>query len=139
MRKTYVAIMAILVMILAACRSEEISTLITEPVSVIETTEATESTTVPTEPAVETTEQTEPPEKTDMQALIEYSREYAASIYGYEVSIGLWDGCFPADDYLIHTMEDGYHAVRISGDYTARMLLARPSVQIVTEIDGVLC
>lgn len=84
MRKAYIAIMAILVMGLAACSPEEISTLTTETVQVIETTEATESTTVPTEPVVETTEQTEPPEKTDMQALIEYGREYAASIYGYE-------------------------------------------------------
>lgn len=74
-----------------------------------------------------------------MQALIEYGREYATSTYGYEVCIGLRDGYYPADDHLIYTMEDGYKAVRASVDGTTRMLLARPGVQIVTEIDGVLC
>ena len=82
---------------------------------------------------------TEPPEIIDLQALIDYGREYAANKYGYEVCIGLRDGYYPADDHLIHTMEDGYKAVRASVDCTTRMLLACPGVQIVKEIDGVLC
>ena len=82
---------------------------------------------------------TEPPEIIDLQALIDYGREYAANKYGYEVCIGLRDGYYPADDYLIHTMEDGYKAVRVSVDCTTRMLLACPGVRIVKEIDGVLC
>lgn len=68
-----------------------------------------------------------------------FLREYAATTYGYEVCIGLRDGYYPADDHLIYTMEDGYKAVRASVDCTTRMLLARPGVQVVTEINGVLC
>lgn len=48
-------------------------------------------------------------------------------------------GITEVDDHLIYTMEDGCKAVRASVDCTTRMLLARPGVQIVTEIDGVLC
>lgn len=51
----------------------------------------------------------------------------------------LRDGYYPPDDHLICTMEVGYKAVRASVDCTTRMLLARLGVQIVTEINGVLC
>lgn len=197
MKKAYITILAILMIGLAACSSEEIPITTSETVAVKETLEETQSTTVPTEtemtettttqstvapteqteppseptqtpqkppketesPTQETTppEQTDPPisteppvqteppaetnppEKIDLQALINYGREYAASTHGYEVCIGLRDGYYPPDDHQIYTMEDGYKAVRASVDCTTRMLLAYPGTQIVKEIDGVLC
>lgn len=191
--------MAILVMRLVACSSDEMPVPTTETMAVMETAETTESTIVSTEMAgepsestaaqttTETTEQTEPPseltqapqrppketepadqettppeqtepsvtteppvqtdspaetelpEKIDLQALVNYGREYAATTYGYEVCIGVRDGYYPGDDHQSYTMEDGYKAVRESVDCTTRMLLAHPGVQIVTEISGVLC
>lgn len=83
-------------------------------------TETTEQTEPPaaTEPLVRTDPPatTEPPEIIDMQALVDYGREYAASTYGYQVCIGLQDGHYPADDHLIYIMEEGDNAVRASVD-----------------------
>jgi hypothetical protein len=90
---------------------------------------------VQTEPQV----QTQPPEIINVQALIDYGREYAESTYGYEVYIGVRDGYYPPDTASIYTMEEGYKVVKASVDCTTRMLLARPGVEIVKEIDGVLC
>ena len=96
---------------------------------------------VATEPPVQTAPpiETQPPEIINVQALIDYGREYAESTYGYEVCIGVRDGYYPPDTASIYTMEEGRKVIRASVDCTTRMLLARPGVEIVKEIDGVLC
>lgn len=152
MKMVCIAIIVILAMGLSVCNLKGIPMPTTKTMAMIETTDTstettatteanTELTTKPTKPPVQTgpPATTEPPEIIDLQALIEYGREYAATTYGYEVCIGVRDGYYPADDHLIYTMEDGYKAVRASVNCTTRMLLARPGVQIVTEINGVLC
>lgn len=112
-------------------------------------TEPTPTTPVPTEPKPTDPPVTEPPateppatepaEVIDLNALVQYGRNYAANTYGYEVSPGLRDGYYPAYTCVISTMEEGRAAVRGCIDDTTRALLAVPGTQIVVEIDGVLC
>ena len=103
------------------------------------------ATDAPTEPPRETappaTEPpaTEPAEVIDLNALVQYGRNYAANTYGYEVTPGLRDGYYPAYTCVISTMEEGKAAVRGCVDDTTRALLAVPGTQIVVEINGVLC
>lgn len=98
----------------------------------------------PTEPLVTEPPATEPPatepaEVIDLNALVQYGRNYAANTYGYEVTPGLRDGYYPAYTCVISTMEEGRAAVRGCIDDTTRALLAVPGTQIVVEINGVLC
>lgn len=98
----------------------------------------------PTEPPVTEPLATEPPatepaEVIDLNALVQYGRNYAANTYGYEVTPGLRDGYYPAYTCVISTMEEGRAAVRGCIDDTTRALLAVPGTQIVVEINGVLC
>lgn len=88
----------------------------------------------PTEPPA-----TEPAEVVDLNALVQYGRNYAANTYGYEATPGLRDGYYPAYTCVISTMEEGRAAVRGCIDDTTRALLAVPGTQIVVEINGVLC
>ena len=107
-------------------------------------TEPTPTTPVPTEPKPTDPPATEPPatepaEVIDLNALVQYGRNYAANTYGYEVTPGLRDGYYPAYTCVISTMEEGRAAVRGCVDDTTRALLAVPGTQIVVEINGVLC
>lgn len=113
----------------------------TKPTTQATTPQEQTGTPVATEPPVQTEppEETQPTEIINVQALIDYGREYAESTYGYEVCIGVRDGYYPPDTASIYTMEEGYKVVKASADCTTRMLLARPGVEIVKEIDGVLC
>ena len=97
-----------------------------------------------TDPKPTDSQVTEPPvtesaEYIDLNALVQYGRNYAANTYGYEVTPGLRDGYYPAYTCVISTMEEGRAAVRGCIDDTTRALLAVPGTQIVVEIDGVLC
>ena len=113
----------------------------TKPTTQATTPQEQTGTQVATEPPVQTEPpvETQPPEIINVQALIDYGREYAESTYGYEIYIGVRDGYYPPDTASIYTMEEGYKVVRASVDCTTRMLLARPGAEIVKEIDGVLC
>ena len=107
-------------------------------------TEPTPTTPAPTEPKPTDPPATEPPatepaEVIDLNALVQYGRNYAANTYGYEVTPGLRDGYYPAYTCVISTMEEGRAAVRGCIDDTTRALLAVPGTQIVVEINGVLC
>ena len=92
-----------------------------------------------TEPPATESPATEPAEVIDLNALVQYGRNYAANTYGYEVTPGLRDGYYPAYTCVISTMEEGRAAVRGCIDDTTRALLAVPGTQIVVEINGVLC
>lgn len=107
-------------------------------------TEPTPTTPAPTEPKPTEPPATEPPatepaEVIDLNALVQYGRNYAANTHGYEISPGLRDGYYPAYTCVISTMEEGRAAVRGCIDDTTRALLARPGNHIVVEIDGVIC
>lgn len=78
-------------------------------------------------------------EPIDEAALISAGLQYAADTYGYEISIGVRDGYYPAYQCVFDTMEEGRNCVKRCVDDTTRALLARPGTQIVVEIDGVLC
>ena len=98
----------------------------------------------PTDPPVTEPPATEPPATTpaeviDLDALVQYGLNYAASAHGYEITPGLRDGYYPAYTCLFRTMEEGQAAVRGCIDDTTRALLAVPGTQIVVEINGVLC
>ena len=75
----------------------------------------------------------------DEAALISAGLRYAADTYGYEISVGVRDGYYPAYQCVFDTMEEGLNCVKRCVDDTTRALLARPGTQIVVEIDGVLC
>ena len=92
-----------------------------------------------TEPPATESPATEPAEVIDLDALVQYGRNYAANTHGYEISPGLRDGYYPAYTCVISTMEEGRAAVRGCIDDTTRALLARPGNHIVVEIDGVIC
>lgn len=92
-----------------------------------------------TEPAPTDPPETEPTEVIDLDALVQYGRNYAANSHGYEITPGLRDGYYPAYTCVFDTMEDGKAAVRGCIDDTTRALLARPGNHIVVEIDGVIC
>lgn len=92
-----------------------------------------------TEPAPTDPPETEPAEVIDLDALVQYGRNYAANTHGYEITPGLRDGYYPAYTCVFDTMEDGKAAVRGCIDDTTRALLARPGNHIVVEIDGVIC
>lgn len=107
-------------------------------------TEPTPTTPVPTEPKPTDPPATEPPatepaEVIDLDALVQYGLNYAANTYGYRIYPGVRDGYYPAYTCVISTMEEGRAAVKGCVDDTTRALLARPGMQIVTEIDGVIC
>lgn len=93
----------------------------------------------PTDPPVTEPPATEPAEVIDLDALVQYGRNYAANTHGYEITPGLRDGYYPAYTCVFDTMEDGKAAVRGCIDDTTRALLARPGNHIVVEIDGVIC
>lgn len=78
-------------------------------------------------------------EPIDEAALISAGLRYAADTYGYEISVGVRDGYYPAYQCVFDTMEEGRNCVKRCVDDTTRALLARPGTQIVVEIDGVLC
>lgn len=75
----------------------------------------------------------------DESTLISAGLQYAADTYGYEISVGVRDGYYPAYQCVFDTMEEGLNCVKRCIDDTTRALLARPGTQIVVEIDGVLC
>ena len=81
---------------------------------------------------------TEPAEILDLNALMQYGRDYAASVHGYEACPGLRDGYYPAYTCVFDTLEAGKAAIRGCIDDTTRALLARPGGAIFTEIDGVI-
>lgn len=81
---------------------------------------------------------TEPAEILDLNALMQYGRDYATSVHGYEACPGLRDGYYPAYTCVFDTMEAGKAAIRGCIDDTTRALLARPGGAIFTEIDGVI-
>lgn len=101
-------------------------------------TEPTPTEPKPTQPPVTEPPATEPAEVIDLNALVQYGRNYAANTYGYEVTPGLRDGYYPAYTCVISTMEEGRAAVRGCIDDTTYALLAVPGTQIVVEINGVL-
>lgn len=82
---------------------------------------------------------TEPEEVIDLDALVQYGLNYAADTYGYRIYPGVRDGYYPAYTCIITTMAEGRAAVKGCIDDTTRALLARPGMQIITEIDGVIC
>ena len=115
---------------------------ITEEPEITEPTTPTEP--KPTQPPVTEPPATEPPvtepaEVIDLNALVQYGRNYAANTHGYEITPGLRDGYYPAYTCVFDTMEEGRAAVRGCIDDTTRALLARPGNHIVVEIDGVIC
>ena len=69
---------------------------------------------------------------------MQYGRDYATSVHGYEACPGLRDGYYPAYTCVFDTMEAGKAAIRGCIDDTTRALLARPGGAIFTEIDGVI-
>ena len=98
----------------------------------------------PTQPPVTEPPETEPPatepaEVIELDALVQYGLQYAADTYGYRIYPGVRDGYYPAYTCVITTMAEGRAAVKGCVDDTTRALLARPGMQIVTEIDGVIC
>ena len=98
----------------------------------------------PTEPPVTEPPATEPPatepaEVIDLDALVQYGLNYAANTHGYRIYPGVRDGYYPAYTCVISTMAEGRAAVKGCIDDTTRALLARPGMQIVTEIDDVIC
>lgn len=92
-----------------------------------------------TEPTPTDPPETEPAEVIDLDALVQYGLNYAADTYGYRIYPGVRDGYYPAYTCVITTMAEGRAAVKGCVDDTTRALLARPGMQIVTEIDGVIC
>ena len=107
-------------------------------------TEPTPTTPAPTEPRPTDPPTTEPPatepaEVIDLDALVQYGRNYAVETYGYESTPGLRDGYYPACSCFIYSMEAGKRAVRECIDDTTNALLSVPGTQIVAEIDGILC
>lgn len=91
-----------------------------------------------TEPPATESAATEPAEILDLNALMQYGRNYATSVHGYEACPGLRDGYYPAYTCVFDTMEAGKAAIRGCIDDTTRALLARPGGAIFTEIDGVI-
>ena len=120
---------------------------VTEEPEIIEPTTPTEPKPTepkPTEPPVTEPPTMEPPvtepaEDINLDALVQYGRNYAANTHGYEITPGLRDGYYPAYTCVFDTMEKGQAAVRGCIDDTTRALLARPGGQIVVEINGVIC
>lgn len=102
---------------------------------------AVETVPVETEPPTQTesTETSPPLEEIDTTILAGYGVSYACNTYGYESCPGLRDGFYPSYTCEFTTMEAGYAAVQGCVDDTTNTLLSRPGVQIVAEIDGVLC
>ena len=93
----------------------------------------------PTDPPTTEPPATEPAEVIDLDALVQYGRNYAVETYGYESTPGLQDGYYPAYSCFIYSMEAGKRAVRECIDDTTNALLSVPGTQIVAEIDGILC
>lgn len=91
-----------------------------------------------TDPPATESAATEPAEILDLNALMQYGRDYATSVHGYEACPGLRDGYYPAYTCVFDTMEAGKAAIRGCIDDTTRALLARPGGAIFTEIDGVI-
>lgn len=93
----------------------------------------------PTDPPATVPPATEPAEVIDLDALVQYGLNYAATTHGYRVYPGVRDGYYPAYTCAFGTMEEGRAAIRGCVDDTTRALLARPGNHIVVEIDGVIC